>query len=405
MAKNIVLYIADTEFEQIPWLICDDRGNPVSETKIDSLERIAAQVEGRKVIVIVPAEWVTLTSASVPGSSARAARAIPYALEEMLSEDVEELHFAVGDRQGSDTYPVAVIASELMFLLQERFTAAGLRPTEVRPEPLALPRFKEEHNSWTAYVKDHRLVVRLDDFAGYAIEWENAGLLLKQSMQEAGDARPAGIVLFKNAGQTIDPLDSSLELEEREYKDQLSLFASGVFNSSAINLLQGEFSFKQQFDRAWKPWRPAIALLLVLGVIFGAGRYIEYRKLSTQIETQKAEMADILQRTFPSVKRVVNARKQMQSEMKKLGAAGINSGFVSVINSISSSLGEAGNTTLNSINYKSGRIDLDLDTDRLSTLDKLKQTLEGDGKYRMTIESANQSNGRIRGRIRVEVRG
>ncbi|MCB1753988.1 MAG: hypothetical protein KDJ38_00605, partial [Gammaproteobacteria bacterium] len=76
MAKNIILYIADPEAARASWLICDDQGTPVSAARHDTLENIAPQIEGRKVTVVVPAEWVTLTSVTVPGSTARAIKGV-----------------------------------------------------------------------------------------------------------------------------------------------------------------------------------------------------------------------------------------------------------------------------------------------------------------------------------------
>jgi general secretion pathway protein L len=228
--------------------------------------------------------------------------------------------------------------------------------------------------------------------------------LLGQSLEEAADDPPAGMVLFTTDEAELSLDTVALDVEQRPCDDVLKLLARGVHNSPAINILQGDYSFKQQFDRAWRPWRPAIALAAALVIAVGAGKFMEYRAVASELAEQNAQMEDILRRTFPSIRRVVNPRKQMQSELKKLGAGG-GDGFVSVIKQVSDALGSTGNTNLNAISYKTGRLDLDLDTDRISTLDRLKQSLETGGQFSMTIDSANQSKGRIRGRIRVEVRG
>lgn len=405
MAKNSVIKLNDTTLEQADWLTCDEQGAVVTGVRTDTLENIASQVEGQKVTVIVPSEWVTLLTAKVPGSSARAIKAIPFALEDFLSEDVEDLHFAIGEKQTNDSYPVAVISHNLMRKMQTRFNDVSLRPTQIRPEQLSLPRFQEAENGWTGLQADNRLIVRLDDFNGFAVESQNTQLLMESCLEEAEDAIPAGMVVFRTEGETWRFSNESLHVEERPCDDVVSLLARGIHNSVGINLLQGNYSFKQQFSKAWKPWRPAMVLATVLLMAFGASKIIEQRQLSKQVTAQKTEMKSILKRTFPSIKRVVDPRKQMASEMKKLGAGGVSSGFVSVVNSLNKAISAAGNTTLNSISYKSGRMDLDLETDKLSTLDSLKTTLEGEGRFKMKIESANQSNGRIRGRIRVEVKG
>lgn len=405
MAKNSVIKLIDTSLYQADWLICDEQGAVVTGVRRDTLENIASQVEGQKVDIIVPSEWVTLLTATVPGSSARATKAIPFALEDDLSQDVEDLHFAIGDKQANDNYPVAVISHELMRKIQARLNEVSLRPTQIRPEQLCLPRFQESENGWTGLLANNGLIVRLDDFNGFAVESENTKLLMDSCLEEAIDTPPAGMVVFCQAGETWDYDNDSLNIEERECEDVVSLLARGIHNSAGINLLQGNYSFKQQFSRAWKPWRPAMVLVAALLIAFGASKFLEQQKLSKQVSAQKVEMESILKRTFPNIRRIVDPRKQMASEMKKLNGDGGNSGFVSVVSSLNKAISAAGNTQLNSISYKSGRMDLDLETDKLSTLDSLKTTLEGEGRFKMKIESANQSKGRIRGRIRVEVRG
>ncbi len=405
MAKNIVIKLIDTTLEHADWLICDEHGALVSGVRTDTLENIASLVEGRKVTVVVPSEWVTLLTATVPGSAARAVKAIPFALEDFLSEDVEDLHFAIGDKQDSDNYPVAVISHDLMAKMQTRLNEVSLRPTQLLPEQLSLPRFQESENGWTGLLADNHLIVRLDDYNGFAVESDSIELLMESCLAEAEDTMPAGMVVFCQEGETWEYKNESLDIEERTCVDSLSLLASGIHNSTSINLLQGNYSFKQQFSKAWKPWRPAMALAAALLIAFGASKFIEQQKLNSQVSAQKVEMENILKRTFPSIRRIVDPRKQMASEMKKLGAGGGSSGFVSIVNSLNKAIAAAGNTKLNSISYKSGRMDLDLETDKLGTLDTLKTTLEGEGRFSMKIESANQSNGRIRGRIRVEVRG
>ena len=264
MAKNIVLYPTDTDITDAFWLVCDDQGSPVAETRRDSLETIAGQVEGRKVTVVLPAEWVSLHSVTQAGGAAKAIKAIPYALEELVSDDVEDLHFAVGDRQAGDVYPVAVISAQLMGAMQHRFSEVGLRPTELRAEPQALPQFNDSTNSWTALLLEDRFVARMDDYSGFAIDADNAGFMLEQSLAEAGENPPAGMVLFSADESDETPVVNDLEIELRACPDKLGLLAKGVHTTSGINLLQGDFSFKRQFDRAWKPWRSAMVLAALL---------------------------------------------------------------------------------------------------------------------------------------------
>ena len=64
----------------------------------------------------MPGTDVLLAEPEVPvKAGAKLAQVVPYALEEQLAEDIENLHFAVGKRaQDSLTTPVAVVPRTLM---------------------------------------------------------------------------------------------------------------------------------------------------------------------------------------------------------------------------------------------------------------------------------------------------
>ncbi|MDO6459327.1 type II secretion system protein GspL [Granulosicoccaceae sp. 1_MG-2023] len=406
MSKNIIVSVLDDDLDEVSWLVCDDQGSPVSASRTATLEQAATQVEGRRVTVVVPADWVVLLSAEMPASAAsRLTRLLPNVLEEQLSEDVEKLHFAPGKRRAGNRWPVAVISHERMQRMQARFEACGLRPTEVRPEPLALPLFGENDSSWTALQREGALVARLGADSGFGIETDLGPLLLSRSLEDAGEEKPAGLVLFNASADEAVEISGFDAVEERPCTDRTALYAKGVFNTEGINLFQGDYSIKQRFDKAWKPWRGVMALAALLLVTLWAGKFIEYRQLGSIVAGQRAAMTEIVKRTFPDVKRVTNPQRQMRSELRKLGAGVSNTGFVPVMDVVSRAVSANGKTTLNSVNYKTGRMDLDLQTDALGTLDVIKREVESAGPYSLSVESANQVDGGIRGRLRVEVQG
>ncbi len=407
MAKNIIVYIPDVTSDHVIWLGCNDKGCTTTDLQHGTIAELAKIVEGHKVLVVVPSALVTFAYAKIPGSKSKAEKAIPFALEEILCEDVDTLHFATADKSTEEGYPVAVISKDVMDTLLERFDSTGLRPTEMRPDALALPLISTDKASWTAYSDEEQLMLRTDEYTGYGVDIESALFLLDQSVRQLPEDEEKKLVLFGLSSENRLQLPDAIsdQIETRQCKNLLSLFAEGMTSTTGINLLQGNYSYKQQFDRALKPWRPAAVLMILLILVISGAKFVQSQKLNQQIEAQKEQMATILKRTFPSIRRVVRPQKQMQTELKKLGATGVDSGFVSVMDEIRQALEFASNTNLNSISYKTGRMNIDLDTDQLSTLDKFKKKLENEGRFSMKIESANQKDGRIRGRIRVEIRG
>ena len=409
MAKNSIIYIPDLNSDQVIWISCDDKGRVESKPQGGALEEVAGVVAGSKVVVIIPSSQITLAYAKVPGSRAKAQAAIPYALEDILCDDVDDLHFVSAEKAVDKGYPVAVISHSLMASLMSRFEQANLRPTAMYPEVLTVPYAESSESiAWSALIDEERFILRTETYNGFAIEKENAGFALDKSIQDLQDTDkvPQSLILHSLSDAPID-LPESLQdsTEIRLFEHSIEVLAAGAMTTANINLLQGDYSYKQKFDRVLKPWRGAMVLVAVIIVLFGAGKVLKNQQLEKQIEDQKSHMGSILKRAFPNVKRIVRPIKQMQTELKKLGATGSDSGFVSVMNHIRTAIESAGNTNLNSISYKTGRVNLDLDTDQLSTLDKLKTSIESNAGYSMKVESANKKDGRIRGRIRIEVKG
>ena len=111
MADWLLLRLPRTPQQQATWLVVDARGAAAGPPQGGPLSLAAPRAAGRHVIVLVPGAEVLLTQPELPPAKAgkQLQQLVPYALEEQLAEDIEELHFAIGRRQGeSARVPVAV---------------------------------------------------------------------------------------------------------------------------------------------------------------------------------------------------------------------------------------------------------------------------------------------------------
>ncbi len=134
MATYFVIHLSETADEPVSWIAVDDRGTRREAPGNGSLEDAARQVRERPVIVLVPGIDVVTLNAEIPARGARLLAALPYALEDQLADDVEDLHFAAGTRRDDGTTPVAVVASATLVGWLERLEAAGITPARVVPE-------------------------------------------------------------------------------------------------------------------------------------------------------------------------------------------------------------------------------------------------------------------------------
>ena len=418
------------------WALAEG-GELVGEVGRGTLAGAAEAAAGLRVALVVPADGVLLAETRVPGGGnvQRAQVAAKYALEEQLADDVEDLHFALGARRGADLWPVAVIDRQAMVDLGERAAAAGLRPLAVVPETLALPLFDPDEppgTVWTALADAEETVVRLGDHAGFVSDPDMAGAMLDGARREllAGEAAaalaataataaptgskaqaspdgppavgPASLQLVLHETEEAAPVElpDGLEVERRRVDDRLELYAAALADPPAINLLQGEFSPRTQFDRTWKPWRWTAGLAAALLLIIVAGRWLDLRALGAQEAALDAEIAATFERALPGVRRV-RPRQQMEQALSRIGAGG-GGGFSDRMAQIAAALATQPATEINSIGVRGDRFDLDLTVEDVPVLDALGSALAERGPLGLTVQSANRDDGGVRARVRVE---
>lgn len=404
MSRHVIIYMPLVGEDAVQWAVSDDQGKLSSGVDYSTLAEVADQVEGRRVTLILPADEVLLAEAAVPGGSqSRALQAVPYALEELLADDVDTLHFALGPKGKDDVYPVAVISADVMDSLMERCQEVGLRPTQIVPETLALPQLtgsSPDIRAWTALLDQDQAVVRLSGHKGFATDPGMASIMLDGARAELEEGVTPSLVVFRTDDSVDLSVPENLEVEVRDCDHRLALYASGLATSSHINLMQGVYNPRKSFDASWKPWRATMALAACLFAALVAGKWVEVQKLTKQEAFLDAEIASAFKQALPGT-RMQRPKRQIESALKNLGNVN-NDGFTNRLAQISGSLSTQPQTQLKTIGYRNGRFDLDLNTDAVPTLDALKSELSRRGSLTMSVQSANRENSTVRGRVRIE---
>ncbi len=404
MSKQVIIYMPRVGEEAVQWAVSEDNGRLSSGIEYSTLQEVAEQVEGQRVTLILPADDVLLAEAVVPGGSqARALQAVPYALEDQVADDVDELHFALGPKGRDDRYPVAVISRQMMDAVLAQCEEAGLRPTQLVPEPLALPQLDSsspEIRAWSALLDGEVAVVRLDGCKGFATDPGMAVMMLEGAYAELPEEAGASLVIFGTAEAGTLDVPASIDVEQRPVDHRLALYASGLMTSPTINLLQGDYNPKKNFDNSWKPWRWTAALAAALCVALFVGKWVDVQRLGEQEAHLDDQIRQAFEQALPGV-RMQRPKRQIQSALDDLGSNN-SDGFTSRLSQIAASLTTQPQTELKTIGYRNGRFDLDLNTDAVPTLDALKSELSKRGSLNMSVQSANRENNTVRGRVRIE---
>lgn len=391
MAERILIR-PSPQAERCSWRLLDGAdGGTVGH---GDLAAAAAAAAGRPATVLVPGTETLLTRVRLPvRSRSRARAAIPWALEERLAQDVEELHFALGSVADGE-WPVAVVAHAWLADLLARCEAAGLAVDVVVPEPLALP--EPMADQWQALETGGQVVVRMDADTGFACETDLLAVVAAAEtppevvhVQRVADARPAAWPDTFTVGDAI-PITGD------------PLVACTAADPPRLNLLQGVFSRREKNLERLRAWRlpAALAAALVLLSLVEAGiSHVELGQRQVELE----ERVQALYRdTFPDARATQDPRAQMRSRLQALrgGGSGDDSRFTDMMLAAGEVISGRDGARMVAAEWRNGTLDLDVEADQLAELDAIQRGL-GDRGMSTELSSVDRDGERVSGRLRV----
>ena len=392
--------------ESVAWRV-DEAGGAAGE---HDLSAAAEHARGRSVVVLVPVTDCPLFVVKLPTRNrARMLQAIPYALEDKLSEDVDDLHFAAGKPDGDGQVSVAVVAHTRMQDWLSRLTAAGIHAQRMVPDVLSLPSYP---GAWSALLEPGELLLRQGPSQGIALDTGNLSALLPLAFEQAGEDLPDRLHLVDcseadaDARAPLPPLELQVESEECG-GTPLHHLISGYDRHRGIDLLQGRYSHSERAGKLWRTWRIAVIptlLWLTLSVVATA---LDNRRLADEELALRQQITEVYQQTFPNDRHIVDPRLQMERKLSELRQGGGPSGgeFLSLLAKAATPLASFEAVKLNTVRYKQGRLDLELDLPSLQILDQLKAKLEA-GRLQVKIRNARSREGKVEGRLEIrESRG
>src|ERR1700677_2585902 len=135
MPQTLLLRIPSPGQEETEWLTIDDSGLSETIRQRGSLTLAAAVSRTGKVVALAPATQLLLSEPELPpGSGVKLARAVPFALAEHLTDDIDHMSFAVGRRRPSGSTPVAAVSRAVLQGWIADLKTAGLEPLAMYPD-------------------------------------------------------------------------------------------------------------------------------------------------------------------------------------------------------------------------------------------------------------------------------
>jgi general secretion pathway protein L len=430
MADWLLLRLPRTPEEPATWLIASAAGAPLAATQCGALAAAASAAAGRRVCAVVPGTDVLLAEPELPvRSGVKLQQLVPYALEEQLADNIDELHFALGRRApDSNRTPVAVVARALMDQWLAALRAAGLEPDCVYADSELLP---ANPGQAVALLEEDTVFVRapgappvslpidaLSEALGIAESPPRAAAPLAvaaaapadEAAGEPGAGGAArGLILYsgtaewqRHSAEVEDARPRFASLKVQLLSDgPLALFAQQLPGTAAINLLQGPYTPKSSRVAGLSAWRVAALLLLALVALHVVGKAAELRVLKAKEHEVDASIRDTFHRAMPAEPGTADARRRMEQRLAAVRNGGGSSGLLSALQAVAQA---RGGSSVQSLNFHDGLLELTLNAPDAASLDHLSQQLRNGG-WQADLVGGNTAGGVYQGRVQIHAQG
>lgn len=395
--SEFVLLRLDQAFQPSTWLRCDLKTGPVGFSQ-------SAQVplpSGLKIIAVCASPELVLRFVQTPKQGReRFRRAIGFALEDSVVDDVDALSFVLPAQWDDSMQPVAVIQRErleavraqLKELLGVHFDAL----LAVVPLPALLP-------ADTVWVERSTSSFHFSSQDAATIESESLSAMLKLRQNSQG---PLPLQLLLNDGLSLGKLPANFSSEAlsepNHYLAQRLLEQKHLL--SLIDSPAQKRGLSLKLDARWR----IVAMLVGLGLLlqtFAVAR--SYFALRSELSAQNDEIAQhyktVLADTAPSLDPLASLLSKLKSDASE-GVALQSGGALALLRKIAPVLYTETRLTLIRAEYRAAELELSFRSPDLATIDLLRTRLQTLDQLEVTLGNNNiDPNGQmLTGRIKIK---
>ncbi len=388
MPQTLLLRLPAPGQEETEWLALDAADQAAPTRQRGTLSLAAAVWRSGKLLVLAPATQMLLTEVELPpGSGAKLARAVPFALEEQLTEDLDQLNFAIGQRRPDGRTPVAVTSLPVLQGWLAELRAAGLEPQALYPDISLIP---ENPGQTVLWLEGSRLAVRRPGEPPFAVELSPvgealvvAGVIADPLVQGAEPTALESAILYVTREDWAKNQDEFEQLVEKFASLKVQLLADGALpwlargieTTEAINLLQGDFARSTDYQERWRRWRTAAILAAALLTVHVAAEALQLRQAKRASIALDNQITEVFSSTMPNTP-LREPRKQMQSRLQLIRKSGSSPQyFLRDLQALSGAIASAPNVSIDALSYREQSMDMKLTAPNLAAVSQVTQFL------------------------------
>ena len=366
-----------------PWALCDDSGAVLQQ----GLSPLASMPKTYHCIGILSADRVLMfTAPQPPGNQRRWQAALPFIAEEHALTDPDDIHAVPAATSQADTMAVSVIAKSWLKQIVAATTEARLPLRRLIAETL-MPDLSAA--SWTLVWDGSSGFLRTSPTTGLTLDsgdHETPPLALLLSLTAAGTHPPRQIELrqIQSADVAVSPAQDlpGWNLPVPLVRGEAWDWRRAPIPEAIPNLLWGDFAPPMRLFESLPKLRPVLFILLAAFIIEVVGTHIEWAILAQEKHALTQQQEHIFHAAFGDDSTLVDAPLQMQRNLAaSRHAAGVadTTDLIPLLDSAAQVIGTLNAGSLRSLNYDSGKLELDLKLAQSVDFDALTKKLQSRG--------------------------
>lgn len=341
-------------------------------------------------IFLLPGEKVVSRQVHLPKVKRQALKsAIPYALEESLATDPEEMSVVVGDRQADGSVAAFLFETRWMQSLLSQWKAKEFQIEGVLPDYLALP---IKAGCWTVAKDGERALVRTAWQSGFVCDLENIEMMIKAIFSEGKIERPKEIHCYQ---VDLEKLRDTLGVEINQYneREEVPFDFSQLSQVLPVNLLPNRYRSGKKSTNLRKRW-------IICGGVFAAWiAFLFFSKVAIvfvydhQASVLEKKTLAIYRQIFPGAQTMLEPRFRVREKLTRLKQRAAGGHFFQLLSHAGRIVRQDSAVAIQSIVYDKKGLVFSVNAKNLGDLSRLTNTLHQAGFHVNQQVSVKNSQG------------
>lgn len=355
---------------------------------------------GSKVVLLIPNSDVSLAETQIPSKNKKQMlQAVPYALEETLAEDIDDLHFSIYRENDEANVKTAVINRDRLSFWIDHLKDQDINVHYVLP---ALFGLSIAETGWSVDLDEAEAQIRQGPLDGFACSLDILDYLLPTAVEEHA---PEALYI-SGESLKVTRLLQNHEVDIRSGTSSSLINIESIQPALELNLLnnfsRGESALK---NINWQPWKP-VAVIGALLVATWIGMFgWQNNQASKQLDSLEAQISQVYKSTIPGG-RLTDADAQlstMTSTLQQL-QGNLNAASVSPLPTIARLapvLKQFNKMSIKELGFKRNKLQVKVEAPNLTMLDQFKQAATT-SRLEVTISSTKTTSNNVASTLTIQ---